>query len=80
MPFAGYEDFDECVEDNKDKKDSKAYCAEIKRRTEKLVQSIDIFLKGGVGSGVKGHTTQKEQGKMRPPKIKRKPKKRLKRS
>lgn len=76
MPFAGYKDFDECVRKNKDKEDPKAYCAEIKRKTEKSVQSVDIFeegesdtpaidalvdkfAKGGPGSGVKGHTTQR---------------------
>ena len=33
-PFADYEDFDDCVRRNKDKKDPKAYCAEIMRRVE----------------------------------------------
>lgn len=28
-PFAGYENFDQCVRDNQDKKDPEAYCAEI---------------------------------------------------
>ena len=46
MPFAGYEDFDECVRKNKDKEDPKAYCAEIKRKTEKSVQSVDVFEEG----------------------------------
>lgn len=50
MPFAGYKDFAECVEKNKDKKDPEAYCGEIQKRVEK-------FVKGGPGSGVKGHTT-----------------------
>lgn len=29
MPFADYEDFDECVRKNQDKRDPKAYCAKI---------------------------------------------------
>ncbi|MHA1302359.1 MAG: phage portal protein [Candidatus Heimdallarchaeaceae archaeon] len=33
-PFGGYTNFDECVSKNRDKKDPKAYCAEIMRRTE----------------------------------------------
>lgn len=34
MPFAGYKDFDDCVEKNKDKKDPEAYCATIMRKVE----------------------------------------------
>lgn len=33
-PFAGYEDFEDCEEQNSDKQDSAAYCGEIKHRTE----------------------------------------------
>jgi len=33
-PFAGYEDFEDCVAKNQDKNDPEAYCAEIKRKTE----------------------------------------------
>ena len=29
MPFAGYKDFQDCVDRNRDKADPKAYCAEI---------------------------------------------------
>jgi hypothetical protein len=35
MPFAGYDNFDECVAKNKDKGDAKAYCATIMRKVEK---------------------------------------------
>jgi hypothetical protein len=34
MPFANYLNFDDCVEQNADKEDPKAYCAEIMRRVE----------------------------------------------
>jgi hypothetical protein len=34
-PFGDYKDFDECVKENQDKDDPKAYCAEIKRQMEK---------------------------------------------
>jgi phage portal protein BeeE len=34
-PFAGYRDFKACVIANRDKKDPKAYCAEIMHRSEK---------------------------------------------
>lgn len=33
-PFAGYEDFEECEEENSDKRDPAAYCGEIKHRVE----------------------------------------------
>lgn len=33
-PFSGYEDFDDCTSKNSDKRDSSAYCGEIKHRTE----------------------------------------------
>lgn len=33
-PFAGYDDFQSCVNDNQDKDDAEAYCAAIKRRVE----------------------------------------------
>jgi len=34
MPFAGYDDFDDCVSANSDKDDPDAYCAVIKREVE----------------------------------------------
>ena len=34
MPFAGYDNFDDCVAKNREKADPKAYCAEVMRRTE----------------------------------------------
>jgi len=41
-PFAGYRDFDACVLANRDKKDPKAYCAEVMRRAEgKAIQTRD---------------------------------------
>lgn len=40
MPFAGYEDFDDCVAKNKDKDDPKGYCAEIQRRSEKRYKLV----------------------------------------
>lgn len=33
MPFAGYEDHDECVSKNRDKDDPDAYCADLERRS-----------------------------------------------
>jgi len=33
-PFAGYDDFEDCEQQNEDKGDSAAYCGEIKHRTE----------------------------------------------
>ena len=33
-PFAGYDDFDDCVSQNQDKSDPEAYCAAIKRQVE----------------------------------------------
>ena len=33
-PFAGYEDFQDCVNKNKDKGDAEAYCATIMRKVE----------------------------------------------
>lgn len=34
MSFAGYKNFDDCVSKNKDKRDPKAYCAEIMHSVE----------------------------------------------
>ena len=34
MPFGEYDDFDECVRENSDKRDPEAYCATIKRQIE----------------------------------------------
>lgn len=33
-PFAGYDDFDDCVSQNQDKADPEAYCGVIKKKTE----------------------------------------------
>ena len=49
-PFAGYENFDECVRRNKDKNNPKAYCGTIKNRTEDKDTDID-FTKGHVRVG-----------------------------
>jgi len=35
MPFAGYKNFEDCVQKNQKKRNPKAYCAEIQRRSEK---------------------------------------------
>ena len=32
MPFGQYKDFADCVNKNRDKKDPKAYCAQIERK------------------------------------------------
>lgn len=40
-PFAGYDDFEDCEEQNKDKRDSAAYCGEIKHRTEDKEARLD---------------------------------------
>ena len=34
MPFGGYRNFNQCVRENKDKKNPEAYCAEIMRKVE----------------------------------------------
>lgn len=34
MPFAGYKDFKDCILKNRDKENSKAYCAVIMRKVE----------------------------------------------
>jgi len=34
MPFLNYKDFEDCVRQNQDKRDPRAYCAEIERRTK----------------------------------------------
>ena len=34
MPFADYDDFDDCVAQNQDKDDPEAYCGKIKADTE----------------------------------------------
>lgn len=35
-PFAGYDDFDDCVSQNQDKQDPEAYCATIKKKVEEI--------------------------------------------
>lgn len=37
MPFSTYKDFQDCLKKNKGKDDPEAYCAELKRKTEKVV-------------------------------------------
>ena len=39
MPFADYKNFADCVKKNQDKDDPEAYCAEIKRKVEKMTDS-----------------------------------------
>lgn len=43
MPFAGYNDFDDCVSENSDKNDPDAYCAVIKRQVEGKSREFDII-------------------------------------
>lgn len=74
-PFAGYEDFDDCTSKNSDKRDSSAYCGEIKHRTEdkkaRKVQLVDkhgnihnLVDPGELGDGDDpGHPTFKKQPK-----------------
>jgi len=43
MPFAGYKNFQDCVNKNKDKDDPNAYCAFIMRKVEgddKMVREV----------------------------------------
>lgn len=40
MPFAGYEDFEDCVSQNRDKGDPEAYCAEVQQRVEKAAGPV----------------------------------------
>jgi hypothetical protein len=40
MPFAGYDDFEDCVRKNKKKGDAKAYCATIMRKVEGARESV----------------------------------------
>jgi hypothetical protein len=39
MPFDKYEDFDDCVKKNQDKKDPEGYCAEIERKTKEAEEA-----------------------------------------
>jgi len=66
-PFADYENFDACVRANSDKKDPKAYCAEIQREVEgktytfrtssvacsetKTIEGKDYFVTGYISTG-----------------------------
>jgi hypothetical protein len=45
MPFAGYEDFDQCVVDNADKNNPEAYCAAIQNEVEGEKEMGEIALK-----------------------------------
>lgn len=44
MPFAGYEDFEECVKKNQDKKNPEAYCGSIKHKVEDELMSVEEFI------------------------------------
>jgi phage head maturation protease len=39
-PFAGYDSFEDCVQDNQDKSDPEAYCGEIKDRAEEMEEQL----------------------------------------
>jgi hypothetical protein len=56
MPFADYENFDQCVQQNADKEDPKAYCATIMRNVEGKTYS---FFTDSIAVEVKG-TKDKE--------------------
>lgn len=43
MPFAGYEDFDDCVAKNQSKENPEAYCAEIQRKAEKSSAMFEVI-------------------------------------
>lgn len=43
MPFGEYEDFDDCVNKNRDKDDPKAYCAAIKAKIEDSLDEVVPF-------------------------------------
>lgn len=43
MPFAGYEDFEDCVRQNQDKENPEAYCAEIQRKAEKEKSMLQVI-------------------------------------
>lgn len=46
MPFAGYEDFDDCVRQNRNLKDAPAFCGWLERRTKaSAVESDDMRLR-----------------------------------
>lgn len=42
MPFAGYDDHDDCVSSNSDKNDPDAYCAAIRHRVEKAIEEGEV--------------------------------------
>lgn len=47
MPFAGYKDFEDCVNKNQDKDDPEAFCAWLERRTEGKInmeiEEVEVF-------------------------------------
>jgi hypothetical protein len=47
MSFAGYKDFDDCVAQNQDKRDPKAFCAwlerQVKSKSEEQNELNDLF-------------------------------------
>lgn len=43
MPFAGYEDFDDCVAKNQSKENPEAYCAEIQKKAEKSSAMFEVI-------------------------------------
>lgn len=49
MPFAGYENFDECVAKNGDQDDPDAYCATIMRQVEGKAKAGDVVLQKRIG-------------------------------
>lgn len=58
-PFAGYEDFEDCAEQNSDKDDPDAYCGEIKHRTEDKKKATR---KEAVPQGIRFHFLHANDG------------------
>lgn len=69
-PFADYKNFEDCVQQNKDKANPEAYCGEIKHRTEDATKAVrdpdavcgELWFNGtdaqreGFGSGTEGRS------------------------
>lgn len=59
-PFAGYKDFADCVAQNQDKKDPKAYCGFIKHKTEATIKANVEIIKEKLGEIQRGRERDKE--------------------
>lgn len=66
-PFAGYDDFEDCVAQNQDKQDPEAYCAAIKDVTEKALRKgpvRTVINRGFKKSQYSRKNTQQEESQM----------------